>query len=129
MTISSSTGLGRATGIGASSVSMRKAALPENCGSRGVGLGALGLVRGRGVLVRVLLGTAGKAEPVNLADDRVARHPAQFRGDLARAEAVGPQFLEHLDTLVSPTHGISCSSPLERRNPGPGWNPFPTANP
>src|SRR5262249_5448620 len=39
------------------------------------------------------------------ADHRVTGDPAQFARDLARREAVRPQFLEHFDAFVRPRHG------------------------
>src|SRR5215204_2010818 len=49
-------------------------------------------------------GAARKAEPMHLADHRVAGDAAEFGSDLTRGEAVGPQFLQQLDAFVSPAH-------------------------
>ena len=73
---------------------------------RRFGLG--GRHRGRGGRALVLFVLAAhpvrQAQPVHLADHRVAGHPAQFLGDLAGRLALVPHALERLDTLVRPGH-------------------------
>jgi len=56
------------------------------------------------------LGTARQAEPVHLADHRVAGDAAKLPGDLTCGKAVGPQFLEQLDAFVSPAHASKSSA-------------------
>jgi len=50
---------------------------------------------------------------VHLADHGIAADTAELAGNLARAEALGPQFSEKFDALVSPVHGTTLS--CERR--------------
>src|SRR5580704_14995241 len=52
------------------------------------------------------LGAAGQAETMHLADHGVARDAAELGGDLARRQAVGPEFFEQFDPLVSPRHAL-----------------------
>ena len=49
-------------------------------------------------------GASGKAEPVDFADDRVARDAAQDTGDLACRKPFGPERLQLLDPFVRPAH-------------------------
>src|SRR5436190_12977114 len=51
------------------------------------------------------LGAARKAEPVHLADHRIASDAAKLRGDLTRRQPVGPQLLQHFNALIGPGHG------------------------
>src|SRR5688500_17698999 len=47
---------------------------------------------------------------MHLADDGIARHPAQSSGDLTCAQALGPKFLQQFNPLVSPAHGLASSN-------------------
>lgn len=57
---------------------------------------------------------AGKTEPVNLSDDRIAGHAiAEPPGDLARAQSFIPIFFEQFDPIFRPgwfvvDRGVSC---------------------
>src|SRR5690606_25626569 len=55
-------------------------------------------------------GASGKAEPVDLPDDRIARHAAKTVCDLACRKALGPQLLENVDAFIGPRHLLSPPS-------------------
>ena len=70
-------------------------------------------------------GAARQAQPVNLADHRIAGDPAQGPGDLAGRETLGPQSLELFDAVIRPIclrhgsrswlpDGFSSSPPVTR---------------
>ena len=72
--------------------------------------GAIGLEGGALRLGRSC--ATGQPKPVHLADHCVSRQPrAKLLGDLARAEAVEPELLQHLDPFFGPPH-------LRLRDPG-----------
>ena len=52
------------------------------------------------------LGAAGQAQPMHLADDRVAGDAAELAGDLARGQPVRPELFQQLDPLVGPGHDL-----------------------
>jgi len=58
---------------------------------------------------------------VDLADDRIAAHAADFGRDLAGALAFGPELLELLDALIVPGHARirHAASSRARRSPNP----------
>ena len=58
------------------------------------------------------LGAAGEAEPMHLADHRVARDAAELGSDLAGREAIGPQFLQQSRRVRQ-----SSSSQIPRHSP------------
>jgi hypothetical protein len=48
--------------------------------------------------------TVRQAQAMDLADHGIARHTAQFLGDLAGALAFGPHLFQRLDALIRPGH-------------------------
>jgi hypothetical protein len=73
------------------------------------GMGRSPRLAGTGGCARHRLGAAGQAQPVDLADHGIPGDAAEFAGDLAGAQACGPQLLEKLYTLIGPVHRGSCS--------------------
>src|SRR5690606_28595372 len=64
------------------------------------------------------LGTATKLEPVDLADNGIARHAfTEHSGNLAGAEPFHPKLLEQLDALFSPALQNMLQSAFGERNP------------
>ncbi len=69
-------------------------------------------------------GAPGESQAVDLADYGVAGNATQAPGDLARAQAVSPEFLEKFYTLVVPGHALvlqtfDCGTRATQRTPGP----------
>jgi len=79
----------------------------------GVGLDGLGDILAVEHLLAARLarhGAVGQAEPVHLADHRVAGDAAERLGDLRRRQALGPHLLQLLDPLVGPGHAVAPAS-------------------
>src|SRR5690606_9589949 len=53
------------------------------------------------------LGTPGQAEPVHLADHRVARDAAKLGGDLAGTQAILPELLQEFHPFIAPRHAAA----------------------
>src|SRR5262245_2155848 len=60
------------------------------------------------------LGAPRQAEPVDLADHGVARDATELGRNLARRQALRPQFLELLDPLVGPAHVFPLAGEIHR---------------
>src|SRR4030095_5586781 len=66
------------------------------------------------------LGAAGQAEPVHFANHRIARHIAEFRGDLAGGKPAFPELFQLLDAIVGPGQNRHRILPFASRRPNGG---------
>src|SRR5579863_6262222 len=69
---------------------------------------------------RRTLGAAGKAQPMDFADDRISGHISEFCRNLARRKPGFPELLELFDAIVRPGQYRHCAFSFASRPPGFG---------